>query len=96
MKHTWNDEKAKKVKAGHKVEFEKLIDVFDDVFAVDFIDEEHSTDDETRYAVIGKTAQYGLIYLVYVSVSENELKFITARKAEKWMVDFYRESNAKQ
>jgi len=37
-----------------------------------------------------------LIYLVYVSVSENELKFITARKAEKWMVDFYRESNAKQ
>ncbi len=95
MKLTWNDEKAAKVEVEHKVEFKKLVDVFDDVFSVDFIDDEHSTDEETRYAVIGKTAQYGLIYLVYVSVSENELKFITARKAEKWIVDFYRESNAK-
>lgn len=95
MKHIWNEEKAAKVKAEHKVEFEKLVDIFDDVFAVDFIDEEHSTDDEIRYAVIGKTAEYGLIYLVYVSVGENELKFITARKAEKWMISFYRESNAK-
>ena len=95
MKHTWNDEKAAKVKAGHKVEFEKLVDVFDDVFALDFIDEEHSTVDEIRYAVIGKTAEYGMIYLVYASISPNELRFITARKAEKWMVSFYRESNAK-
>jgi uncharacterized protein len=95
MKHTWNDEKAEKVKAEHKVEFEKLIDVFDDVFAVDFIDEEHSTDNEIRYAVIGKTAEYGMIYLVYISISADELRFITARKAEKWMVSFYRESNAK-
>jgi uncharacterized DUF497 family protein len=72
-----------------------LIDVFDDVFAVDFIDEEHSTDNEIRYAVIGKTAEYGMIYLVYISISADELRFITARKAEKWMVSFYRESNAK-
>ncbi len=95
MNHTWNDEKAEKVKTEHKVEFEKLIDVFDDVFAVDFIDDEHSINDEVRYAVIGKTAEYGMIYLVYVSTSEDELRFITARRAEKWMVDFYRESNAK-
>lgn len=95
MKHSWDKEKAVKVKFEHKVEFEKLIDVFDDAFSVDFIDDEHSTAEEIRYAVIGKTAQYGLIYLVYVSVSENELRFITARKAEKWMVDFYRENNAK-
>jgi len=45
--------------------------------------------------VIGKTAEYGFIYLVYISISENELKFVTARKAEKWMVRFYEESNAK-
>lgn len=95
MKHSWNEVKAAKVKTEHKVAFEKLVDVFDDAFAVDFIDEEHSTDDETRYAVIGKTAEYGLIYLVYIPISKDEVRFITARKAEKWMVRFYEESNAK-
>ena len=93
MKFTWETEKAKKVAIEHKVEFDKLVDVFDDALSVDFIDEEHSTDNEIRYAIIGKTAEYGLIYLVYASVGENDLKFITARKAEKWMVRFYQESN---
>ncbi len=93
MKFKWETDKAIKVRIEHKVEFEKLSDVFDDDFSVDFIDEEHSTDDEIRYAIIGKTAVYGLIYLVYAPVGENNLKFITARRAEKWMVRFYRESN---
>ncbi len=93
MKFKWETEKATKVRIEHKVEFEKLSDVFDDDFSVDFIDEEHSTDDEIRYAIIGKTAVYGLIYLVYAPVGKNDLKFITARRAEKWMVRFYRESN---
>jgi len=31
MKHSWNKEKAKKVKTEHKVEFEKMVDVFDDI-----------------------------------------------------------------
>jgi uncharacterized protein len=95
MKFTWDTNKAEKVKADHKVEFKKLVDIFDDVFCVDFTDDEHSTVDETRYAIIGKTAEYGLIYLVYIVVSEIELKFITARKAEKWMVSFYEKSNAR-
>lgn len=95
MKFTWETEKAKKVAIEHKVKFDKLVDVFDDAFSVDFTDEEHSTETETRYAIIGRTAEYGLIYLVYASVSENELKFITARKAEKWMVRFYKESNTR-
>ncbi|CAN5409076.1 hypothetical protein BH20ACI1_BH20ACI1_10680 [soil metagenome] len=93
MKFTWKKDKAKKVSIKHKVEFDKLTDVFDDAFSVDFIDDEHSTEDETRYAIIGKAAEYGLIYLVYEPVGENDLKFITARRAEKWMVRFYKESN---
>lgn len=95
MKFTWETEKAEKVKIEHKVEFDKLVGVFDDAFGVDFIDEEHSTEMETRYAIIGRTAEYGLIYLVYAAVSENALKFITARRAEKWMVRFYKESNTR-
>lgn len=95
MKFTWDTTKAEKVENDHKVRFERLADIFDDPFSVDFTDEEHSNESETRYAIIGKTAEYGLVYLVYAVVSETELRFITARKAEKWMVNFYRESQKK-
>ena len=92
MKFTWNPDKANKVARQHKVKFEKLTDVFDDPYCVDFTDDEHSNEFETRYAIIGKTAEYGLIYLVYAVVAVNEVRFITARKAENWMVRFYREN----
>ena len=95
MKFTWDKTKAEKVKIEHKISLEKIADIFDDPFSVDFTDEEHSTESETRYAIIGKTAEYGLVYLVYAAISETELRFITARKAEKWMVSFYRESQKK-
>ncbi len=95
MKFTWNTSKSEKVEKDHKVRFEKLSDIFDDPFSVDFTDEEHSDEFETRYAIIGKTAEYGLVYLVYAVINETNLKFITARKAEKWMVNFYRASQKK-
>jgi uncharacterized protein len=95
MKFTWDTKKSIKVKEQHKVDFYKLEGAFDDPFSVDFIDEEHSTEEETRYAIIGKTAEYGLIYLVYESISEDELRFITARKAENWMISLYQKSNAR-
>jgi uncharacterized protein len=95
MKFTWDTKKSIKVKEQHKVDFDKLEGTFDDPFSVDFIDEEHSTEEETRYAIIGKTAEYGLIYLVYEAISEDELRFITARKAENWMISLYQKSNAR-
>lgn len=44
---------------------------------------------------IGITAAYGLTYLVYTEPGENETHFITARRAEKWMVDYYEKSRAR-
>ncbi len=95
MRYTWNVEKAEKVRQDHKVEFAKLTDIFNDPFAVEFTDENHSTDEEIRFAVIGLTAQYGLIYLVFVESSENHLHFVTARKAENWMIKFYEQSRSR-
>jgi len=43
---------------------------------------------ELRYAVIGKTARYGLIFLVFTYIEE-KIRFITARRAENWMVKEY-------
>ncbi len=92
MRYTWNVEKAEKVKQDHKVDFEKLTDIFDDPFAVEFIDETHSTEDEIRFAIIGLTAEYGLVYLVFIEVSETHLHFITARKAESRMTKEYEQN----
>lgn len=75
--------------AEHKVDFEKIDDIFRDPYAVEFVDEIHSNEIETRYGIIGSTANYGLIYLVFVEVDTLTIRFITARKAEQWMVNEY-------
>ncbi len=90
MEYTWDPKKAKKVAAEHKVEFAKIEDIFLDPYAVEFIDENHSEGDDLRFAIIGLTAEYGLIYLVFTEMTET-IRFITARKAERWMVSEYEE-----
>ncbi len=95
MQYNWNSEKATKVKENHKVDFEKIKDIFDDPFAVEFIDDEHSTDNEMRFAIIGLTAEYGLIYLVFTEISITHLHFITARKAENWMIKEYEQNTSR-
>jgi uncharacterized protein len=95
MKFTWDQKKSDKVKIDHKIDFEKIQDIFDDPFAIEFIDEEHSTDEEIRFAIIGLTAEYGLVYLVFTETTETELHFITARKAENWMVKQYDENRSR-
>lgn len=95
MRFTWDEDKAKAVARQHGVDFAHLIDIFSDPYAIEFIDEAHSTTDETRFAVIGLTAHYGLTYLVFTQEDEGgqvELHFITARRAEPWMVDEYEEN----
>jgi uncharacterized DUF497 family protein len=74
-----------------KIDFSKIKDVFDDPFALEFVDETHSTN-EMRFAIIGLTVEYGLIYLVFTEPDETELHFITARKAENWMVQSYEQN----
>jgi uncharacterized protein len=95
VRFTWDDDKAEEVKAEHHVEFSRITDIFEDAYAIEFIDERHSSDDETRYAIIGLTG-YGLTYLVFTEPSPGELHFITARPAEKWMEDDYEENKRRQ
>ncbi len=84
----WDESKRRKVIREHKVDFALLIDVFDDPFGIYQEDLEHS-DDETRYSVVGLTAEYGLIFAIFIYTNNNEVRLITARRAEKWMVKQY-------
>ncbi len=84
----WDERKRKQVIREHAVDFEKIKDVFEDAFSIDFIDDEHSTETEIRHGVIGKTAAYGLITATYTVVDET-IRLITARRAENWIAREY-------
>ena len=84
----WDESKRIKVINEHKVDFALVTDVFNDPFGVYREDTEHSGDEEIRYTVIGATAEYGLIFPVF-TYADNDVRLITARRAEKWMVKEY-------
>ena len=89
MDFIWDLNKREQVLKDHEIDFERIIDVFSDPLAIEYIDEQHSTPEEIRFSIIGLTAQYGLVYLAYTEINENELRFITARKAERRLVEIY-------
>lgn len=92
---TWDEEKREKVLRDHAIDFERLSDVFEDPNSIDIQDVEHSTDDEIRYIVIGKTARYGLVFVSYAIVEE-AYRLITARRAENWMEREYEKRRHRQ
>lgn len=72
--------------------YAEIGDAFDDPFAVYVEDYEHSNEFEIRFNVIGITAQYGLIFAVFIQEGAADIRFITARRAENWMVKEYEEN----
>ena len=65
MKFTWDENKFDKVLSEHKIDFNKIFDIFEDQYSLDLIDKKHSAPDEKRFIIVGLTAFYGLVYLVY-------------------------------
>ncbi len=70
---SWKESKREKVIAGRGMDFAQMTDVFDDPFALYFEDYEHSTETETHFKVIGQTAQYGLIFVVFTYETESDI-----------------------
>ena len=65
MIYTWDPAKRERVLAEHRVNFEKICDVFEDPFAIEDIDDDHSSKDEIRFTIIGLTREYGLVFLAF-------------------------------
>ncbi len=84
----WDESKKRKVIEEHKVDFALITDIFDDPYGIYREDLEHS-EDEIRYSVTGVTAEYGLVFAVFTYTDNNEIRLITARRAEKWRVKEY-------
>jgi len=84
----WDERKARTNRRQHGVSFRAAAGVFDDANSVEFIDREHSTEEETRYARIGLSGAR-LLYMVYTEVSTDVVRIIHARRANKRMEMIY-------
>jgi uncharacterized DUF497 family protein len=91
MQVEWNEEKALENAKKHRVSFEQAQQVFDDPRAVPFEDLEHSNEDETRYVMVGMSS-IGLLFVSF-TYRDEIVRIISARRAEKWMVNIYEDEN---
>lgn len=91
MHFEWDDDKSQRNVKKHRVSFEQAQEIFDDPRAVPFEDLEHSSDQETRYVMIGMSS-IGLLFVSF-SCGAEVVRLISARRAEKWMVKLYEDQN---
>ena len=77
MRFEWDDAKAVANLRKHRVSFEEATEVFDDPYALDDRDTEHSYNEE-RFFVIGYSA-VRMLYVVFVERRDNVIRIISAR-----------------
>ncbi len=75
----WDDAKAESNARGHGVTFEAACGVFGDTFALEWLDEAHSADEE-RFVIVG-VADDRLVYVAY-TLRGPRIRIISARLAE--------------
>jgi len=81
MRFTWDQNKAARNVAKHRVSFEEAASAFDDPLYLDFFDPEHS-EDECRYLRVGLSQLGRLLVIAYTERSES-VRLISARKATR-------------
>ena len=85
MRFEWDAEKAEYNLKKHGVDFRDAVAVFDDVYRIEWYDEEHS-DTEDRYNTIGMVRS--ILFVVYTERGERT-RIISARKATPREERFY-------
>ncbi len=89
MQFEWDPAKATANLKKHHVSFEEAKSVFYDDFAVQFFDEEHSSD-EDRFIMLGMSSSARLLIVCHCERSEGEtIRIISARKATRNEATFY-------
>lgn len=89
IKFEWDRAKAAANVKKHAVSFEEAQTVFYDEFAVQFFDEEHSTE-EDRFLMLGISSEANLLLVCHCErAGGNIIRIISARKATKQESQFY-------
>jgi uncharacterized DUF497 family protein len=77
-RYIWNREKAEINYRKHNIHFEQATGIFEDLFAVDQYDDEHS-DYEDRYCTTGRA---GILITVSYTMRDQLVRIFSARKAD--------------
>jgi uncharacterized DUF497 family protein len=82
LKFEWDPDKNKRNKKKHGVDFEEAKTVFQDEMALELYDEEHSTDNEDRYIIIGISSKTRELMVCHCYRNGDEvIRIISARRA---------------
>jgi uncharacterized DUF497 family protein len=89
IKFEWDLSKATANLKKHQVSFDEAKSVFYDEFAVQFFDEEHSSNEE-RFLMLGISSNARLLLVCHCEREHGEvIRIISARKATKRESAFY-------
>jgi len=89
IKFEWDSPKAAANLKKHQVSFDEARSVFYDEFAVQFFDEEQSSDEE-RFLMLGMSSGAKLLLVCHCEREHGEvIRIISARKATKRESAFY-------
>jgi len=90
MRFEWDPSKAASNAKKHKVTFEMAKTVFYDDFAVQFFDEEHSSD-EDRFLLLGMSSDARLLLVCHCEREDGDvIRIISARRATENEAHYYR------
>ena len=84
----WDSEKNEINIKKHGFSFEEVLDVFNDHFAIEAIDRENSSLEETRYKIIGRVKTQIILFVVYTQ-KDGHQRLISARHATSTERKFY-------
>jgi len=89
IRFEWDPPKSIANLRKHRVSFEEAKSVFYDEFAIQFFDDEHSTD-EDRFLLLGLSSGSRVLIVCHCERESGELiRIISARKATKRESAFY-------
>ncbi len=89
IKFEWDRAKAAANVKKHSVSFEEAQTVFYDEFAVQFFDDEHSSE-EDRFLMLGISSEANLLLVCHCErAGGNIIRIISARRATKQESQFY-------
>ena len=86
----WDSEKDISNQKKHNVSFDEAKTVFSDQFARLIIDPDHS-DDEVRFILLGTSIHSKLLIVCHCINTNESIRIISARKAEKQERNIYEE-----
>jgi uncharacterized DUF497 family protein len=89
IRFAWDPAKASANLRQHRVSFEEAQTVFYDEFAVQFVDDDHSSE-EKRFLMLGMSSEARVLIVVHCDrEAGNVIRIISARKATKRESAFY-------